>query len=118
MSVRTVWSLGNLSRAVIRGAAVRCVLTVGGRWGGSRARGLPGWHSRSSPLCTMSAGSRGGNLRPPFILMSAAAFSIFSKLREEDEDLSESEQQIVYMLKKAKSSSWVSPTLRGQQGLG
>lgn len=36
--------------------------------------------------------------------MSAAAFSIFSKLHEEDEDLSESEQQIVYLLKKAKLS--------------
>ncbi|KAM9320333.1 tetratricopeptide repeat protein 19, mitochondrial [Gastrophryne carolinensis] len=36
--------------------------------------------------------------------MSAAAISIFSKLVEEDEDLSESERKIVFMLKKAKLS--------------
>ncbi|XP_040194537.1 tetratricopeptide repeat protein 19, mitochondrial [Rana temporaria] len=107
MSVRTVWSLGNLSRSVIRGAALRHVQAGGRRWGGTRPRCPPPWYSMGTPLCAMSAGRRAGSrdssLRPPFILMSAA-FSIFSKLHEADEDLSEPEQQIVYLLKKAKLS--------------
>ncbi|XP_018416526.1 PREDICTED: tetratricopeptide repeat protein 19, mitochondrial [Nanorana parkeri] len=109
MSVRTVWSLGNFSRAVIRTATLRCVQTAHRRVGIAVKRDIPGRRgSRGTPPCVMTpgrwAGSRDCSLRPPFFLMSCAAFSIFSKLREEDEDLSEPEQEIVYLLKKAKLS--------------
>ncbi|KAM5180238.1 tetratricopeptide repeat protein 19, mitochondrial [Mantella aurantiaca] len=96
MSVSSVWRLGNVSRIAMR--AVRCVHTVYG------AR-----HNQGLPLCVMAAGRRAGSrdcsLRPSSILLSAAAFSLFSKLREEDDEgLSESEQKIVYLLKTAKLS--------------
>ncbi|XP_072287059.1 tetratricopeptide repeat protein 19, mitochondrial isoform X1 [Pyxicephalus adspersus] len=113
MSMRTVWSLKNFSRTVIRAAGFGYVRTAHSGFTAARARSLPDRHYRSCPpLCVNTAGGRAGSRdcgsRLPLTLMCAAAFSLFSKLRgdvdDDDEDLSEAEKKIVYMLKKAKLS--------------
>ncbi|MEE6468510.1 hypothetical protein FKM82_008301 [Ascaphus truei] len=44
--------------------------------------------------------------RPPFLLLTAAAFSLFSTFADKDqgEDLTDSEENLIYLLKKAKLS--------------
>ncbi|XP_056415129.1 tetratricopeptide repeat protein 19, mitochondrial isoform X2 [Hyla sarda] len=59
--------------------------------------------------CVLSSGRQEGthksSARPPIILLSAAAFSFFSKLVEDkDEGLTPAEENIVYNLKRAKLS--------------
>ncbi|XP_075710488.1 tetratricopeptide repeat protein 19, mitochondrial isoform X2 [Rhinoderma darwinii] len=62
-----------------------------------------------SYVCVLNPGRQDGSYnsstRPPFFLLSAAAFSLFSKLVEDkDEGLTLAEENIIYHLKKAKLS--------------
>ncbi|KAM3932857.1 tetratricopeptide repeat protein 19, mitochondrial isoform 2-T2 [Leptodactylus fuscus] len=63
------------------------------------------WPSSTSHVCVRSSGqgSYKGSSRPAITLLSAAAFSLFSKLVEDkDEGLTPAEENIIYHLKKAK----------------
>ncbi|XP_068122119.1 tetratricopeptide repeat protein 19, mitochondrial [Hyperolius riggenbachi] len=96
---RTAQSLWRVSRCVTR-AAGGCPRAQ--QWGLQR-RGLSG---ASRYVMTSKGRGRSHSCRQrcPLTLLSAAAFSIFSKTTEKDEDLSEPEEEIVFLLKKSKLS--------------
>ncbi|XP_073421462.1 tetratricopeptide repeat protein 19, mitochondrial isoform X2 [Dendrobates tinctorius] len=103
MYVRAVWRVcaGGVHRLSARGPAWRAACR------GAPAAPRPGAPSMSRGL---HSGRRDGayksSCRPPVILLSAAAFSLFSKLEEDkDEELTLAEENIVYHLKKAKMAN-------------
>ncbi|KAM4048364.1 tetratricopeptide repeat protein 19, mitochondrial isoform 3-T3 [Anomaloglossus baeobatrachus] len=99
MFMRAAWRAcaAGVHRQCVRGAAWR-----------TACRGAP----RTGVLTVsrvLYSGRRDGSYksssRPPIILLSAAAFSLFSKLEEDkDEGLTLAEENIIYHLKKAKLS--------------
>ncbi|XP_073524111.1 tetratricopeptide repeat protein 19, mitochondrial isoform X2 [Phyllobates terribilis] len=100
MYARVVWRLcaGGVHRLSARGATWRTASR------GAPAAPRPRVPSMSRVLYSgRREGSYKSSCRPPFILLSAAAFSLFSKLEEDkNEELTLAEENIVYHLKKAK----------------
>ncbi|XP_044139696.1 tetratricopeptide repeat protein 19, mitochondrial [Bufo gargarizans] len=91
---------GGVYRLGARGAAYQAADR------GVPARGRLGPPGRSH-VCVLTSGWQDGSYksstRPPFLVLSAAAFSLFSKLVEDkDEGLTPAEENIIYHLKKAK----------------
>ncbi|XP_069802060.1 tetratricopeptide repeat protein 19, mitochondrial isoform X2 [Dendropsophus ebraccatus] len=94
-----------LLRPVLRTcvSAVRRLSVRGAGWQAAR-RGVPARPRLGVPALSPVCAQNNSTYRPP-ILLSAAAFFLFSKLVEdEDEGLTTAEENIIYHLKKAKLS--------------